>query len=167
MMLSIPPIQNMAIPVATRHQCAVLATKISENIWRIREAKGVSRTQLGQRMSPPTSSQQIERLEKGERRLTVEWIERIARGLGVDPAELIAGQGEQFAMTPEVAEEIALELARIALQGGEPSPGIVSDLALVLQALSETFARHPVARRDPQVVRPVIDLLAHRFARQS
>ena len=165
--MSMPPIRVMEIRPGCVHSTTMLAGRISENIWRIREAKGVSRTQLGQRMRPPTSSQQIERLEKGERRLTVEWIERIANGLGVDPSELITGNGEQFVMTPEVADEIAVELARIALQGGEPSPAIVGDLSLVLQALSETFARHPSARTDAQVVRPVIDLLAHRLARQS
>lgn len=145
----------------------MLATKISQNIWRIREAKKVSRSELGQRMRPPTSSQQIERLEKGERRLTVEWIERIAKGLGVEPSELLNGPGEQHAMTPEVADEVALELARIVLQGAEPSPAIRADLAEVVLALSETFARHPTARVDPQVARPVIDLLAHRSARKS
>ena len=136
-------------------------------MWRIREAKGISRRDLGQRINPPTSSQQIERLEKGERRLTVEWIERIAKGLGVDPAELIAGPEEAVTLTEQVANEVALELGRIVLQGGEPSPAIVQDLATVLQALSETFARHPQARHDAEVARPVIDVLAHRFVRQS
>lgn len=157
----------IAFSAKSRQRSYMLADRISENIWRIREAKGVSRIQLGQRMNPPTSSQQIERLEKGERRLTVEWIERIAYGLGVDPSELISGKSDEHIMTPEVADEVALELARIVLQGGEPSPGIVADLSLVLQALSETFARHPQARHDAQVARPVIDLLTHRFARQS
>jgi transcriptional regulator with XRE-family HTH domain len=161
------PIQRMALDTRVSQSGWVLAETISKNIQRVREAKGVSRSQLGLRMNPPTSSQQIERLEKGERRLTVEWIERIAKGLGVDPAELIAGEPQRFTMTPEVADEVALELGRIVLQGGEPSPEIVTNLSLVLQALSETFARHPTARRDPEVARPVIDLLAHRFARQS
>jgi transcriptional regulator with XRE-family HTH domain len=157
----------MALNRDCLHSAVMLADQISANIQRVREGKGMSRTQLGQRMSPPTSSQQIERLEKGQRRLTIEWVERIAKGLGVDPSELITGETEQFVMTPEVGDEIALELARIVLRGGEPSPAIVADLSLVMQALSETFARHPVARRDPEVVRPVIDLLAHRLARQS
>ena len=161
------PNRTIAFSAESRQPRYMLADRISENIWRIREAKGVSRIQLGQRMNPPTSSQQIERLEKGERRLTVEWIERIAYGLGVDPSELISGKSDEHIMTPEVANEIALELARIVLQGGEPSPGIVADLGVVLQALSETFARHPQARHDPQIARPVIDLLTHRFARQS
>lgn len=160
------PIQRMALNAGCGQFGRVLANRISENLWRLREAKGMSRTQLAQRIEPPTSSQQIERLEKGERRLTVDWIEKLAKGLGIDPAELIS-VNEQFAMSEEVAAEVALELGRIALRGGEPSPAIVSDLALVLQALSETFAKHPVARRDPEVARPVIDLLSHRLARQS
>ena len=161
------PFQRIALKTHCGQSGRMLASRISENIWRIREAKGFSRTQLAQRCSPATSSQQIERLEKGERRLTIDWIERLAKALGVDPGELIAGPDRRFTMTPEVANEIALELARIVLQGVEPSAGIVSDLALVLQALSETFAKHPSARRDPEVARPVIDLLAHRLARQS
>jgi transcriptional regulator with XRE-family HTH domain len=155
----------MAFGRAQGHFGLVLADRIADNIRSLREAKGLSRPQLGLRCVPPTSSQQIERLEKGERRLTVDWIERIAKALNVDPSELISDKSEQFAMTPEVANEIALELARIVLQGGEPSPAILADLGQVLLALSETFARHPTARHDPQVARPVIDLLAHRFVR--
>lgn len=161
------PNQGIAFGSSSGHPAGVLATRISKNLWRIREAKGMSRTQLAQRLVPVTSSQQIERLEKGERRLTVDWIERLAKGLGVDPAELIAGENQQFTLTEQVASEVALELGRIVLQGGEPSSAIVQDLAIVLQALSETFARHPQARHDPQVARPVIDLVAHRFGRQS
>ena len=128
MILSTP---NQAIaPRPIRgHFGYMLAERISENMWRVREAKGISRVQLGQRMDPPTSSQQIERLEKGERRLTVEWIERIAKGLGVDPAELIAGEDQQHTMTTEVAVEVALELARIVLQGGDLSSVIWKVLA--------------------------------------
>lgn len=37
-----------------------------------------------------TSRQQIARLENGDRRLTVGWMQRVAKALGVDPADLIA-----------------------------------------------------------------------------
>lgn len=145
---------------------AVLATRLAKNIERLRNEKGWSRPQLGARLTPPTSGQQIEKLEKGDRRLTVDWVEKVAKALGVDPAELIAGKGEQFTLTPQVANEVALVLGQIALEGGAPSPATVQVLALLLQELSETFARHPGARRDPEVARPVIDLLAYRFARK-
>jgi transcriptional regulator with XRE-family HTH domain len=157
----------MAVYSVRGQSGAVLATRISANIRRLREEKGWSRPQLGARLTPPTSGQQIEKLEKGERRLTIDWIERVARALGVDPAELIAGQGAQFTLTPQVANEVAMMMAQIALQDDAPSPAIVADLAEAVLALSETFARHPQSRRDPEVARPVVDLLAHRLARQS
>ena len=146
---------------------AVLATRISENIRRLREERGLSRPQLGLRLNPPTSGQQIEKLEKGERRLTVEWVERLARAMDIDPAELLAGQGQSFSLTESVAREVAQALAIVARQGETPPQAIVEDLALLVQALSETFAKHPQSRYDPEVARPVVDLLAHRFARQS
>jgi transcriptional regulator with XRE-family HTH domain len=143
----------------------VLADRISQNIRRVREAHGLSRLQLAQRCNPVTSSQQIERLEKGERRLTVEWIERLANALDVDPSELMAVNGEQFAMTPEVADEVAAVLGRIALQGATPAPAVLQVLSVFVQELSETFGRHPEARHDPQAARLVTDLLTHRPAR--
>lgn len=158
------PNYSMALFSRYGHSGAMLATRITANIMRLREAKGWSRPQLGNRLTPPTSGQQIEKLEKGERRLTVDWIERVAKALNVDAAELIASQGETFNLTPQVADEVARTLAEIALQGDEPNQEIVQVLSLVLQELSATFSRHPAARRDPEVARPVIDLLAHRFA---
>ena len=160
------PIYSIAGGTGSGQTRVVLATIISENIRRLREEKGWSRPSLGNRMSPPTSGQQIEKLEKGERRLTVDWIERVARALGVDPAELIAGQGQQFTLDESVASEVAASLARVVLQGREPSPDIVADLSLILRDLSETFSRHESARHDPEVARPVIDLLVTRHGRR-
>lgn len=164
--MSTTPFYRVAENSRSMHSGVMLATRICANIKLLREDRGWSRPQLGQRLNPPTSGQQIEKLEKGDRRLTVEWIERLARALGVDPAELIAGQGEQFSLTEQVADEVALVMGQIALEGAEPDPAIVQVLSLLLRDLSATFARHPQARRDPEVARPVIDLLAHRFARQ-
>ena len=49
---------------------------------RIREAKGLSQPDLAKKAD--TSQQQIDRLEKGERRLTLSWARRLARALGPD-----------------------------------------------------------------------------------
>lgn len=143
----------------------MLAGRISANIKLLREARGWSRPQLGAHMTPPTSGQQVEKLEKGDRRLTVDWIERIAAALHVDPAELITGESQQYVMTEQVADVVAYTLARVALQGGEPSQAIVRDLSSILLELSETFAAHPSVRRDPEQARPVIDLLAKQRVR--
>jgi hypothetical protein len=117
-------------------------------------------------MSPPTSGQQVERLEKGLRQIDTDWIEKIAKAFDVDPVALLAGQDPQFELTPQVASEVAEHLARVVLAGVEPPQEIVQDLAVILLELSETFVRHPQARRDPQVTRPVMHLLTKRRAQQ-
>jgi transcriptional regulator with XRE-family HTH domain len=144
----------------------MLGDRIRTEIERLRVVRGWSRAELGRRIVPQTSGQQVERLEKGMRQLDTDWIEKIARAFSVDPAALVAGEDRQFELTPQVADEVAHHLARIALRGDEPDPAIVQVLSILLQELSETFVRHPQARRDPEVVRPVIGLLAKRHGRQ-
>lgn len=135
----------------------MLANRIAQNIQRMRESKNWSRPDLGKRCKPPTSGQQIERLEKGQRNLTIDWIERIARGFGIDPSDLLAG--DAFELTPQVSELVATSLARVVLRGDEPDPATVGDLGVLLRELFELFARHETMRHDPEAVRPVIDLL--------
>lgn len=57
-------------------------------IQTLREARGWSRPELGRRMN--TSGQQVERLEKGQRRLTQDWIERAASALEVQAVAIIS-----------------------------------------------------------------------------
>jgi transcriptional regulator with XRE-family HTH domain len=118
-------------------------------------------------MTPPTSRQQIEKLENGERPLTVDWIERIAVALEVDPAALVAGESGEFNLTEQVANEAARALVRVALPGVQPSPASLQILALMLGELVEMFARHPATRTDLQALRPAIGFLERQFARQS
>jgi transcriptional regulator with XRE-family HTH domain len=59
-------------------------------IRELREKAGLTVQQLAERCEPPTSQPQITRLEAGKRRLTVEWMHRIATALGVRPEDLIA-----------------------------------------------------------------------------
>lgn len=65
------------------------------NIAKLREARGWARPELAKRMG--TSAQQVERLEKGQRGLKPDWIERAARALGVPPADIITPIGEAAA----------------------------------------------------------------------
>ena len=164
--MSTAPIQRIYSATIPLHASTMLAGRIAKNIEQLRVDRGWSRPQLGLRCVPPTSGQQIERLEKGDRRLTIDWLERIARGFQVDPSVLIAGDNQRFMLTEQVADVVALTMGRIALGGAEPDPEIVRNLALMIQELSETFESHPSARRDPEVVRPVIDLLAKQRGRQ-
>jgi transcriptional regulator with XRE-family HTH domain len=146
----------------------MLAGKIGANIKAARKAKGWSLERLAARVEPPTSYQQISRLEQG-RMLTIDWIEKIAKALGADPLELMGGTSESRPLAEGMSEQVSAEVARVvaqvALQGKEPDPGTLEALTLILKELSATFARHPQAYRDPAIALPVVDLAARRFGR--
>lgn len=64
-------------------------TKTQNRIRELREAQGLSQLELAERLQPKTSQPQIDRLEKGDRRLTVDWMARVATALGVSQSELL------------------------------------------------------------------------------
>ncbi len=71
------------------------------NIQVLREARGWSRPELGRRMG--TSGQQIERLEKGQRKLSQDWIDRAADALEVDAATILdRGGSRSLSITPDI-----------------------------------------------------------------
>jgi transcriptional regulator with XRE-family HTH domain len=61
--------------------------KMPNRIREVREAQRLSMEELAQRMG--TSRQQVHKLEKGERKLTQEWMWRIASALEVNPVALL------------------------------------------------------------------------------
>ena len=63
--------------------------KAPNRIRELREALGWSQTDLALKLVPKTSQPQIDRLEKADRRLTVEWMNRLARALRVMPGDLL------------------------------------------------------------------------------
>jgi transcriptional regulator with XRE-family HTH domain len=153
----------------------MLAKRIGENIKAARKAKnggkGWSLEKVAARIQPKTSYQQLSRLESGERPLSLEWIEKIAKALEVDPMELLAPDqttGSQgFQLDEQVATDLAREIAEIALRGEEPDTGIVQDVALLLRDLTATFSIYPEAASDVRVARPVIAQAARRFVREA
>lgn len=60
---------------------------MSNLIRPLREGRGLSQNRLAELVG--TSGQQIGNLERGDRRLTDDWMRRIARALGVEPWELL------------------------------------------------------------------------------
>lgn len=148
----------------------MLAKRIGQNIKAARlaknDGKGWPLEKLAARITPPTSYQQLSRLESADRPITIEWIERIAKALGVDPVSLVVGRCEEprgFHLDEQVAAEVARTLAAVALQGGEPEPGTIEALSLILQELTATFSKHPEAASDARVARPVVDQAARRY----
>lgn len=58
-------------------------------IREVRKAKGLTLQQVADRCDPPTTAQTIGRLETGTRTVSVGWLNRIARALGVEAADLV------------------------------------------------------------------------------
>ena len=58
-------------------------------IREVRRARGLTLDDVAQRCDPPTTPQTIGRLETGTRSVSVGWLNRIAKALGVDAQDLV------------------------------------------------------------------------------
>jgi transcriptional regulator with XRE-family HTH domain len=58
-------------------------------IREVRKAKGLTLLDVAERCVPPTTAQTIGRLETGTRTVSVGWLNRIAKALGVESSELV------------------------------------------------------------------------------
>ena len=58
-------------------------------IREVRRARGLTLDDVAQRCEPPTTPQTIGRLETGTRTVSVGWLNRIAKALGVDAQDLV------------------------------------------------------------------------------
>lgn len=124
------------------------------NIQSLRETKGWSRPKLGELMN--TSGQQVERLEKGQRRLTQDWIERAAQALGVTPSEIIEASSSAASEPDrpstrsvdagETAPVIRLDLSLPMGSGATVDDYIEEEPLLFDLAFLRSFTRTPPAR---------------------
>ena len=84
----------------------------------IRKDKAMTLAQLAEACTPPTTAQTIGRLETGMRNLSLNWMERIAAALNVDPEMLVRSDANE---QPQVIAQLfangpdALETPRDAL----------------------------------------------------
>ena len=62
---------------------------MENRIRELRKARGLTLKRMAELLG--TSNQQISHLEKGRRRLTLEWMERIAEVLECHPSDLLIG----------------------------------------------------------------------------
>ncbi|MBM3596268.1 MAG: helix-turn-helix transcriptional regulator [Alphaproteobacteria bacterium] len=58
----------------------------------VRREKGLTLAEVGARCTPSTTAQTIGRLETGMRNLSLDWMNRIAAALGVEPELLLRGE---------------------------------------------------------------------------
>jgi transcriptional regulator with XRE-family HTH domain len=80
-------------------------------IREVRRARGLTLDDVARRCEPPTTPQTIGRLETGTRTVSVGWLNRIARALGVEAQNLVEG-----------AESADLKVAAILGPGGAMAP---------------------------------------------
>lgn len=81
-----------------------MARQIQHRLREIREAAGLSIDELAAKVG--TSRQQVSRHERGERRLTIQWMQRYAVALEIAPADLL--------VTPPMADTPELEPADLS-----------------------------------------------------
>jgi transcriptional regulator with XRE-family HTH domain len=81
-------------------------------IREVRHAKGLTLLDVAMRCDPPTTAQTIGRLETGTRTVSVRWLNRIARALGVEAADLV-----------KMPDKAALPVAAMLGYDGAHAPG--------------------------------------------
>ena len=69
----------------------------------VRKEKGWTLAEVGAACDPPTTAQTIGRLETGMRNLSLDWMNRIAAALGVEPETLLKRDG---AAVPQVVARL-------------------------------------------------------------
>ena len=80
-------------------------------IREVRRARGLTLDEVAKRCVPPTTAQTIGRLETGTRTVSVGWLNRIAKALGVDAQDLV-----------EAGEAAELKVAAVLGPGGAMAP---------------------------------------------
>ncbi|HEY8351118.1 MAG TPA: helix-turn-helix transcriptional regulator [Sphingomonadales bacterium] len=88
-------------------------------IRELRKQKGLTLQELGERVRPPTTAQTIGRLETGQRKLTLDWLDKIAEALDVAPMELI-----------DLGGETEIPLVGVLADGGRVAPAGAEALRL-------------------------------------
>jgi transcriptional regulator with XRE-family HTH domain len=119
---------------------------MGNRIRDLRLGAGLSQAELAELVG--TTQAQIARLETGERRLTVEWMQRIARALSLRPSDLLP----TAALADVDAKEVEL-LANFRAMS-EPSRTAMIDLSRLLAdrtapAQPKRAAAAPAGMREP------------------
>lgn len=121
---------------------------MDNRILELRKERGLTLAQLAEKTG--STAQQIGRLEKGERRLTTDWMAKIARALDVLPEDLMSDNHGERVMIPEVAAHTFAGGGQ--LPNGKYNSGvaeendIVSEWSLPKQLLANQVGSHSTMR---------------------
>ncbi len=117
-----------------------------------RQTKGWSLQQLAE--ATGTSKSQIDKLEKGQRRLSVDWMVRLAKPLGCDPRDLLALRAQTPEMdtpTPRQLPVFALDLPSQNLSGRAidqtPCPTVLMHVPDAYALIAPDDSMAPMYRR--------------------
>jgi SOS-response transcriptional repressor LexA len=115
----------------------------------IREAKGMTLAEVAAAAGGKTTPKTISRLERGEMRLSVPWMNRLAPVFGVKPAELLSEDGAKAQTVPVVGYVGAGETVynftdpEGGLEHVRPPPGAEESVAVVVRGDSMWPAYQP------------------------
>lgn len=104
---------------------------MKNRIQEIRKNQGLSGAQLAELIG--TSQQQIQRLENGERKLSLDWMERIAKALKCEIRDLL-NEGENYsAINKELLHTVIVSVLEILANNKLPAvPDATAKLILHL-----------------------------------
>lgn len=115
-------------------------------IREIRKAKGMTLAQLAQACDPPTTAQTIGRIETGMRTLSIKWMDRLGKALGVDPETLVRSETQaRPAVIAELTlnEALALSTPRETILPSELAQGPDDRLMVVLEVTAPVSEYRP------------------------
>jgi transcriptional regulator with XRE-family HTH domain len=99
----------------------------------IRKSRGLTLADVAARCTPPTTAVTIGRLETGMRKLSLPWMERLARALDVEPADLLpASAGSDLPVAAILGHDGAEALSEP--QSVPPPAAGATSMALLVRA---------------------------------
>lgn len=106
-------------------------------IREVRRAKGLTLADVAERCSPPTTAQTIGRLETGTRTVSVIWLNRIAKALGVEAADLVKLPGRADLAVAAILTQHGVDAPRHPQSVVAPAPDDGATAILVESSIGE------------------------------
>lgn len=137
------------------------------NLKQLRARRGISQTVLADAIG--TTLNMYGKLERGERRLNMDWLKKLAAALDVAMTEIVAEVDDRPAggiPSPSLdAIRAALAEHYTSVIGTDMPAEMMNDLAERMLDTVENWRGDPAAARDPQVARSVARQINRRYAK--
>lgn len=103
--------------------------EFGKRVRELRKRAGMTQAELAQRCGRSVEMQRIGEIERGERNCTLQTIDRLAKGLGCEPAELFLFNPQKVGRSLSVIDARLLDLWKPADdQGKQKAIRILSEL---------------------------------------